>query len=121
MSLTGREERILDSIRDRLASSDPGLAQIMGTFARLTAGEEMPARQRVRHRRGRLSSRNGRRLRAGRRLRVGSALMLVWLAVSIALISLAVVLSSGSPACPRLSVAGCPPAGQGSLPNTARQ
>lgn len=121
MSLTGREERILDSIRDRLASSDPGLAQIMGIFARLTAGEEMPARQHLRHRRGRLSSRPGRRRKAGRRLRICSALMLVWLAVSIALISVAVVLSSGSPACPRLSVAGCPPAGTGSVPHPAGQ
>ncbi|HEY1641016.1 MAG TPA: hypothetical protein VGG35_10035 [Streptosporangiaceae bacterium] len=121
MSLTGREERILDSIRDRLTSSDPGLAQIMGTFARLTADEEMPARQHVRHRRGRLSSRPGRGLRAGRRMRIGSALMLVWLAVSIALISLAVVLSSGSRTCPRLSVAGCPPAGTGSLPGRTGQ
>jgi hypothetical protein len=121
MSLTGREERILDSMRDRLASSDPGLAQIMGTFTRLVAGEEMPARQHLRHRRPRMSGRNGRRQRAGRRLRIGSALMLVWLAVSIALISLAVAFSSGSATCPRLSVAGCPPAGTGSLPGTAGQ
>jgi hypothetical protein len=112
MSLTGREQRILNSIRDGLASSDPGLAQLMSTFARLTAGEDMPACERVRLLRRRAVR------RGGARLGTGPVLLLLWLAVTIALISLAVVLGSGPPACPRVSVAGCLSAGAGRLPNT---
>jgi Protein of unknown function (DUF3040) len=110
MSLTAREQRILDSIRARLADSDPALTQIMGTFTRLTTGEQMPAREQVRRRRPR------RRRPARQRVAAGPVVALVWLLLSITLISLAVVLSRGPGTCRELSVAGCLPAGSGSLP-----
>ncbi len=111
MSLTAREQRILDSIRLGLANSDPGLAQIMGTFTRLTADEQMPAREQVRRRRSRRQGRAG-----GQRLSAGPIVLLVWLAVAVTLISVAVVLSRGPGPCRELSMAGCLPAGSGSLP-----
>jgi hypothetical protein len=47
MSLSAREEQALECIADRLTGSDPGLAAMLGTFTRLTSGEEMPAREAV--------------------------------------------------------------------------
>ena len=82
----------------------------MGTFTRLTAGEQMPAREQVLRRRSR---RQGRA--AGQRLAAGPVVLLVWLAVSVTLISVAVVLSRGPGTCRELSVAGCLP-GLRSLP-----
>ena len=46
MSLSPRERRALDSIRDRLSGSDPELAALLATFTRLASGEEMQARGR---------------------------------------------------------------------------
>ena len=43
MSLSPWEQHSLDSIKDGLAGSDPGLAALMATFTRLASGEEMPA------------------------------------------------------------------------------
>lgn len=48
MSLSARDRQALDSIEDRLAGSDPGLASLLDTFARLEAVEEMPAREDIR-------------------------------------------------------------------------
>jgi hypothetical protein len=53
MSLSPREQHALDSIRDRLAGSDPELAALLATFTRLASGEGMPARGPVRARKGR--------------------------------------------------------------------
>jgi Protein of unknown function (DUF3040) len=43
MSLSTREQLALDGIANKLAGSDPRLAALLVTFARLTSGEAMPA------------------------------------------------------------------------------
>jgi hypothetical protein len=48
MSLSAREEQILDSMEDGLARSDPKLTWMLATFTRLASGEEMPAREKIR-------------------------------------------------------------------------
>jgi hypothetical protein len=53
MSLTEPETQTLGSIADGLAGSDPRLASMLTIFSRLAAGEEMPAREKTRARRGR--------------------------------------------------------------------
>jgi len=52
MSLTERESQALGSIADGLAGSDPRLASMLNIFSRLAAGEQMPAREQIRIRRG---------------------------------------------------------------------
>ena len=47
MSLSAWEQQVLDSIKDRLASSDPTLVARLTIFARLASGEEMPAREKI--------------------------------------------------------------------------
>src|SRR5262249_2410518 len=53
MSLTEPETQALGCIADGLAGSDPRLASMLTIFSRLAAGEEMPAREKTRVRRGR--------------------------------------------------------------------
>ena len=53
MSLTEPETQALGSIADGLAGADPRLASMLTIFTRLAAGEEMPAREKTRVRRGR--------------------------------------------------------------------
>jgi hypothetical protein len=60
MSLSAFEQHELQCIENSLADSDPRLASLLATFTRLTAGEEMPARERIQA---------GRRLGPGRRRR----------------------------------------------------
>ncbi len=48
MSLSVSEQQALDSIEATLTSSEPELASLLDIFARLTSGEEMPVRERVR-------------------------------------------------------------------------
>jgi hypothetical protein len=110
MSLSGHDQRALDLISDRLAGSDPRLAGLLGIFTRLTAGEEMPAAEQIRpglpapafrvrrpQRRpcGRRTPRRGRRV-----LSRDGAMLLLWLAISVTMIAVAVVLSAGSPGPP---------------------
>lgn len=45
MSLSAREQQILNAIGAALGAADPGLADLMNTFARLTAGEAMPTHE----------------------------------------------------------------------------
>jgi hypothetical protein len=67
MDLSARDQRLLDQAREDVARSDPRLASMLATFARLTADEAMPDREqlsapaapagragRVRHRAGRV-------------------------------------------------------------------
>jgi hypothetical protein len=110
MSLSAREKRALHSIEGGLAGSAPELASLLATFSQLAAGEEMPERAQVRalqphraRRRLRHPGRNG-ALRHARRLclHLGwpQTMLLLWLAVSIGLIAVALVLSrSGHAAC----------------------
>jgi hypothetical protein len=46
MSLSGRDRQALSSIEDELAESDPGLAELLGGFSTLMAGQDMPAVER---------------------------------------------------------------------------
>jgi Protein of unknown function (DUF3040) len=48
MSLSAREQRALDSIKEELAGSDPRLVSLLVTFTRLASDEAMPLREKVR-------------------------------------------------------------------------
>jgi hypothetical protein len=113
MSLSAWEQQALDSIRDRLAGSDPQLAFLLVTFTELASGEDMPVREEIR-----ASSRWAvRRWHRGQRHRTRDkgyqyvrrmyqslslkAALLLWLLVTAALIIVAVSLShpGGQAAC----------------------
>ncbi len=103
----GRWEQLaLESIEIGLGDSDPALASLLATFSRLASGEEMPARERTRGLLRHPPRRSPRR-RPGRTPRPWSA-PLVWLVVSVALITVAVVLShGGASGCVQAWAAGC--------------
>ena len=63
MSFTELETQALGSIENGLAGSDPRLASMLNIFSRLAAGEEMPAREKTRVRRGRPAAHRPRRAR----------------------------------------------------------
>src|SRR5215471_19022334 len=63
MSLTEPETQALGSIANGLAGADPRLASMLTIFSRLAAGEEMPAREKTRARRGRAAALRPRRAR----------------------------------------------------------
>jgi hypothetical protein len=63
MSLNQPETQALGAIADGLAGSDPRLASMLTIFSRLAAGEEMPAREKTRPRRGRPAAHRPRRAR----------------------------------------------------------
>ena len=99
------ERRVPDSIRDALARSHPRLAALLGTFTRLASGEKMPVREElperplraVRRSRKRRHSRRGPSRRFGRRPGVERVALLLWLLITVGLITTAVTLSrSGS-------------------------
>lgn len=99
MSLSAWERQTLDSIGSGLADSDPELATLLTTFARLASGEEMPAREKV-HASSRRVARRSRpepRLtrRPHRRLGSQQAVMLLWLVITVALIATALASSHG--------------------------
>jgi hypothetical protein len=106
MSLSAREQQALNSITDRLASSDPELAALLGTFSRLASGDKMPAAEKImagwRQAAHRHASRVKHASRVSRRLSLGWSALLLWLVITIALIATGVALSSGSnqSACP---------------------
>lgn len=47
MSISEREQTVLASIENDLAGSSPELTSMLTIFSRLTAGEEMPVRERA--------------------------------------------------------------------------
>lgn len=57
MGLPARQRRVLDDIEGTLRGSDPKLAALYATFARLTRDEEMPRIEQLRHTAVRLSLR----------------------------------------------------------------
>jgi hypothetical protein len=103
MSLSAREQQALDSIKERLADSDPDLAAQLAEFARLAEGEDLPDREKIR-----TSSRQAhRRLRhAGRRFswrrgwrRMGlrrAAVLLSLLATGVLIATLLALNASGN-------------------------
>ena len=120
MGLSAGEQQALDSIEDGLAGSDPKLASLLATFTRLTAGEALPAREKIRacsRRPGRSrryhcpdpGSRRVRRPRKG--LRWQLAWPLLWLVVSVALIAVALIAGNsggnGNGACWAWAVSAC--------------
>jgi hypothetical protein len=103
VSLNAKDRQALESIEARLAGSDPKLASMLDAFTRLTVGEEMPGPERI-HRGSAHSMRIWRTLRLPRIRLLGWSrwprawlLLWLWLAVSLALITVAVVLSRGHP------------------------
>jgi hypothetical protein len=98
MSLNAREQKALDSIKDGLAGSDPGLAAMLSVFDKLESDEEIPDREKIRAGSPRVS--RGRRRSSVRRAcqRLGSrraALLLLWLLTSAAMIGVGMALSAG--------------------------
>jgi len=122
MSLTELERQALGSIEHGLAGSDPRLASMLTIFSRLAAGEEMPAREKTRVRRGRPPARPRRARRHPRRgtplpqprrryPRLGwqQAMLLLWALISAALLALALLLNtSGHNACIQSMRTACP-------------
>jgi hypothetical protein len=123
MSFTELERQALGSIADGLAGSDPRLASMLNIFSRLVAGEEMPAREKTRVRRGRLAAHRPRRTRrhprrgtalpqARRlypRLRRQQAILLLWAVTAAALLATALLLNtSGHNACIQSIGTTCP-------------
>src|SRR5215813_248131 len=101
MSLSAGEQQALNSIESGLAGSDPGLVSLLAAFARLTSGEQMPVHEEIRVLRRRatrrpLGNRRPRRgdvHRDGRSLRLGwqQTILMLWLAVTIAMVAAAVL------------------------------
>jgi hypothetical protein len=123
MSLAEVERQALGSIEHGLAGSDPSLASMLNIFSRLAAGEEMPAREKIRVRRGRLAAHRPRRAR--RHPRRGTALpqprrlyarlgwqqtmLLMWVVISAGLLTIALILNnSGHRACIQSMGMACP-------------
>jgi hypothetical protein len=106
MSLSVWEQQALDSIEGGLGGSDPELVSLLATFARLASGEEMPVHEEIRvlgrhaTRRplGNRRPRRGSVRRDGRSVRLGwqQTIVLLWLAVTIAVVAVALILSRGS-------------------------
>ena len=110
MSISAKEQQALASIEDGLAGTDPKLASLLATFTRLASGEEMPVREKIRatrhratrrpHRHRSQSQRRGHARRDARRrcLRLDwpQTMLLLWLAVTIALVAVALILNHDS-------------------------
>jgi hypothetical protein len=108
MSLSAWEQQALDSIKDGLIGSDPQLTGLLITFTRLASGEEMPVQEEIlggsrrtaprpprkpRHRRGADGRRRPRPI-----LGLVSSqwiMLLLFLVITVALITVALVLSHG--------------------------
>jgi hypothetical protein len=123
ISLNQLKTQALGSIADGLAGSDPRLASMLTIFSRLAAGEEMPAREKTRVRRGRPAVHRPRRARRHprrgiarpqpRRLcaRLGrqQAMLLLGAVISAALLTAALALNaSGHTTCARSLGTACP-------------
>ncbi|MBV9094651.1 MAG: DUF3040 domain-containing protein [Streptosporangiaceae bacterium] len=121
MSLSKYEQRTLESIENDLAATEFGLARMLAIFARLTAGEDMPASERVR--RVAAPAANGGEPRAAAAGRPGSRravprfarrwAWVVWFAVVVAVIAIAMAVGGGTKACPAARATAC---GQAPVP-----
>jgi len=107
VGLSAREQRALESVQARLAGSDPALARMLTTFSWLTAEEDMPAWERIRVNRrwyGYTSRKLGhhRRVTTPRRVILVQTLgaqrvaLLLWLLITIGLITVALTVNRGS-------------------------
>lgn len=98
MSLSAHERQALDAIEDELAGTAPELVKLLAGFTRLASGEEMPARERIRPAGRRAAGKVGRTLCGGgrgllRRLGRQRTFLLLWLAVALSLITVALVVN----------------------------
>jgi hypothetical protein len=93
MSLSPWEQQALDSIKNRLAGSDPELAAMLATFTQLTTGEEMPVAEEITAGSRQANRRYVRRFY--QRLDLRWAVVSLWLLVTVAVISIALALTSG--------------------------
>lgn len=119
MSLNSRERRALTAIEQSLSATAPELESLLAMFNRLVEGEAMPVRRRNRRRLP--PAARGRRSRPRRATgpygrasgfcaleRFSHACVVLWLAVSAALVAVAVALSGVGPrACPVSWASGC--------------
>ena len=123
MSLTQPETQALGAIADGLAGADPRLASMLTIFSRLAAGEEMPARQKTRARRGRPAARRPRRARRHPRRAMASpqprrryprpgwpqAMLVLGAVICAALLTAALALTANGPnTCARPVGTACP-------------
>ena len=123
MGLNQLETQALGSIADGLAGADPRLASMLNIFSRLAVGEEMPAREKTRVRRGRPAAHCPRRARRHPRRgiarpqahrlhpRLGRqrAMLLLWAVTTAALLAVALLLNtSGHNACIQSIGTSCP-------------
>jgi len=114
VSLSAHDKEALDLIEEGLGATDPRFAALLSAFSQLTDGGEMPARERIRGA-GRPSAFRGllyRDSRPGRHTRSRQTFywvtVAVWLLISAAMVSVALVLShSGPAACARGQGTGC--------------
>jgi Protein of unknown function (DUF3040) len=88
MGLSAWEQKALNSIEDELASSEPKLAALLGTFTELASSEEMPPRDKVRES-------PMRAIRGSRGKRLSLLCILVWLLATAAFIGTALAFSYG--------------------------
>jgi hypothetical protein len=123
VSLSAHDRRELGAIEQELAASDPQLVAMLSTFSRLTADEAMPGRERIPagepptvtqaafglfpHRPGRRVPPGPARQRLVRLARLSP--VAVWLVISAALITVAVLLShsGGNGTCVRVLSTAC--------------
>jgi len=117
MSLCAQEQQDLELIKDGLTGSDSTLVALLGTFNRLASGEEMPAREKIwpGSRAAAGCARRGRRYphrscryprQASRRRRQRTP-PLLWLAITVSLVAVALVfshISSSSTCAPSLAL-----------------
>jgi hypothetical protein len=106
MSPAGWEYQALDSIQSALCHTDPKLASLLATFTRLAYSDDMPAHETapspLRHPPHRRRPRPRRAKPPHHHRNPQRAVILVWLIASIAMITVAVILSRGGPAaCPQ--------------------
>jgi len=103
----GWEHQSLDSIKSALGDSDPKLAALLAMFGRVASSEEMPGHEKIRSPLRHPPHRQGRARTPHRRLSPQPAAVLIWLLASVllasvALITVAAILSHGGPpSCPR--------------------
>ena len=113
MSLSAWEQQALRSIEDGLTASDPKLASLLATFTRLTSGEAMPVRQKIRarwrratrrprgsHRHPRPGSVSRHASRLGQCVGWPRVVLLLSLAAALAVTAVMLIIGSGpAPAC----------------------
>jgi hypothetical protein len=113
MSISEWEQETLESIGDGLVRSAPKLASMLAIFSRLTADEEMPAREPIRRAaRGLATSAAAGLMSPGRALRghLGrQAWRWLWLVVAVALLAMTLTLSYGtnSSRCSASAITAC--------------